>query len=73
MNELLNLLDLVRGCDQLRLFWRIDAKKAGVGNRRGADSNVNFFRAGIPKHLVDFSAGGGSDNGVIDGGNLLPL
>ena len=36
-----------------------------MGDRWRTDPDMDFFGAGVSKHLVDLSAGGCPDNGVI--------
>ena len=59
------------GSDQLRPFGSIDAEETRVGDRRRADPHMNLSGACISEHLVNFSAGGCPNDGIINGDNSL--
>ena len=44
-----------------------------MGDRWRTDPHMDLLSSGISKHLVNLSAGGSPDNGVIDGNDPFTL
>ncbi len=50
-NVLIDLIEIVARCDELRTRWRIDAVIAGPLIRRTRNAHMNLARTGRPEHL----------------------
>src|SRR5207247_5161772 len=64
-DELADLLERVRGADELGPLRRVDAVEARGNRRRAADTHVHLPRAGRPHDLDDLPACRAAHDGVV--------
>src|SRR6266542_3283240 len=72
-DERADLLDRVRGCDQLLVRRRVDAVEARTGGRRRADAHVHLASAGAAHHGDDLPAGRAAYDRIVHDDHALAL